>query len=131
MSEKDLESRIREAAYRLWEAEGWPDGRADLHWAAAKEIVALKESYAGTLRRLDDTTRDPAEPTVAFENQGEMPTLTDQGEGQAGPSRTAATESSGVLPLSSRQEIDELEGRNTLQRGIDTAFERLRRKRSG
>jgi hypothetical protein len=92
MSEKDLESRIREEAYRLWEAEGWPDGRADLHWAAAKEIVALKESYAGTLRRLEDTTRDPAEPTVAFENQGEMPTLTDQGEGQAGPRRTAVTE---------------------------------------
>ena len=84
----DADARVREEAYRLWEAEGWPEGRADLHWAAAKEIVALRDSYA-TLKRLEDTTGETAEPSIAFENQGEMPTLTDQGEGQPGPSRAA------------------------------------------
>ena len=130
MSDTDVEASIREEAYRLWEAEGWPDGRADLHWAAAKEIVALKDNFAGTLRRLDDTTRDPAEPTLAFENQGETPTLTDQGDGEAGPGRAAAAESVDILALGSH-EIDTRETRNALRRGINSAVERLKRKRGG
>lgn len=30
------EDRIRERAYRLWEAEGCPDGCADRHWQQAE-----------------------------------------------------------------------------------------------
>jgi Protein of unknown function (DUF2934) len=31
----DKEQRIREAAYRIWEEEGYPDGQADRHWEIA------------------------------------------------------------------------------------------------
>ena len=120
MSVNDTDAQIREEAYRLWEAEGWPVGRADLHWAAAKEIVAIKDSYASTLRRLEDTISDTVEPAIAFENQGEMPTLTDQGEGMAGPSRTAAEDSADILPLTRREEPN---GLSAAGRGIDAAVD--------
>ena len=43
----DLEQRIRERAYHIWEREGRPVGRADAHWHAAKlelstEVQAVK-----------------------------------------------------------------------------------------
>jgi hypothetical protein len=31
----DKEQRIREAAYRIWEEEGYPEGQADRHWEIA------------------------------------------------------------------------------------------------
>ena len=48
-----------------------------------------------------------------------MPTLTDQGEGIAGPSRTAAEDSADILPLTSSRE--EPNDRSALRRGIDAA----------
>jgi hypothetical protein len=33
------EELIRERAYHLWEQEGCPDGRADLHWCMAAEQI--------------------------------------------------------------------------------------------
>ena len=132
MAAEDMEVRIREEAYRLWEAEGWPEGRADLHWAAAKEIIAVKESYASTLQKLKETTRDTAEPSIAFENQGEMSTLTDQGEGQSGPNWTAAKDAAEILPITGRPtgQREELGDRGAVRRGIDAAVDRINRKRS-
>ena len=109
---------------------GRAKGRADLHWAEAKEVLGIRDSYENTLRRLEDTTREPAEPIIAFENQGEMPTLTDQGEGQLGPNRTAAKETAHIYPLSS-SESEELEGPIAVRRGIETAIERDKRERGG
>ena len=40
----DYEQRVREAAYYLWEAEGRPHGRADIHWQMA-EIATVLFSY--------------------------------------------------------------------------------------
>ncbi|MGZ8321568.1 MAG: DUF2934 domain-containing protein [Rhodoplanes sp.] len=40
----DHERRVRERAYRIWEEEGRPDGRADTHWEMARELVAIEES---------------------------------------------------------------------------------------
>ena len=37
--EPDRETRVREAAYFMWESEGRPDGEADRHWAAAEKLV--------------------------------------------------------------------------------------------
>ncbi len=76
----EREHRIRERAHRLWEEEGRPDGRADQHWFAAKEMIAIEESQATTLRPIDDGM--DAEPIEALVNAGEFPTLTDQGEAQ-------------------------------------------------
>jgi hypothetical protein len=33
------EQLIRERAYHLWEQEGCPDGRADMHWCMAAEQI--------------------------------------------------------------------------------------------
>ncbi len=37
--ENDRERRIREHAYRLWEAEGRPEGRHEHHWTQASQEV--------------------------------------------------------------------------------------------
>jgi hypothetical protein len=43
----DLEQRIRERAYYIWEREGHPVGRADAHWHAAKlELSTQVQSVA-------------------------------------------------------------------------------------
>jgi hypothetical protein len=97
------EHRIREEAYRLWEAEGRPAGREEFHWASAKEILALRESHDATLIPLTASTTEVVEPVAAFENQGEMPSLTDQGEAQPGPSWEAAQETADAAPLSTEK----------------------------
>lgn len=96
----DDDERIRKEAHKLWEAEGRPDGRAERHWAEAKEIVALRDSFGSTLRPLAETTDDPVEPAIAFENQADMPGLDDLGDGRNGPSWDAVRENADVPPLS-------------------------------
>ena len=40
----DREHQVRECAYYLWEAEGRPEGRAQIHWQMA-EIATTLFSY--------------------------------------------------------------------------------------
>ena len=88
------EERIRDRAYRLWLEEGQPDGRARDHWELASELIAIEDSQNSTLKPIQSgetgPTGEPVEPILAVENEGEFPTLTDQGEGQAAPRRPAA-----------------------------------------
>jgi hypothetical protein len=35
----DLDERIRERAYHLWEVEGYPEGRAEEYWYRAQELL--------------------------------------------------------------------------------------------
>lgn len=42
-----IEHRVRERAYRIWLDEGMPEGRADLHWEIASELVAGEPPVAG------------------------------------------------------------------------------------
>lgn len=90
----DLEQRIRERAYRIWLEEGRPSGRAEAHWDMARELVAIETSQRDATKEnpatpsRDRTFHDrPVEPMEAVENQGEFPTLTDQGEEQGYPRR--------------------------------------------
>lgn len=93
----DRESRIREVAHRLWEEEGHPHGRAAAHWEMASELVAIAENQKLATKpnplRDDPDARggkgEPVEPLIAVENQGEFPTMTDQGEEQTAPRRRA------------------------------------------
>ncbi|HEX2215687.1 MAG TPA: DUF2934 domain-containing protein [Xanthobacteraceae bacterium] len=90
--ERELQERIRRRAYQLWEAEGRPDGRADVHWDKATELVAIEDNQRLAMEPIpspDDLgpTGEPVEPIEAVENVGEFPTLTDQGEEQTHPSR--------------------------------------------
>lgn len=90
--QKRLEQRIRERAYQLWEQEGRPEGRADVHWDEATELVAIEENMRFATHPVPEPdsfgpSGEPIEPLVAVENQGEFPTITDQGEEQSYPTR--------------------------------------------
>jgi hypothetical protein len=45
MSDTDLQQRIRERAYAIWQAEGCPEGRAAVHWELARRLVEEREEY--------------------------------------------------------------------------------------
>ena len=79
----DLETRIRERAHRIWLAEQCPEGRAAAHWELARMAVALEDTQQQMRKPVQGPT---AEPVDALVNQGEFPTLTDQGE-QLAPGR--------------------------------------------
>lgn len=75
----DREQRIRERAHAIWVAEGCPEGRAKENWEAAEELTAHEENQELATKPVEPDP-NPAEPLEAVENQGEFPTLTDQGE---------------------------------------------------
>jgi hypothetical protein len=109
-SEETLENLIRQRAHHLWESEGRPDGRAEEHWEKARELVAIEQNQMRATKpnpqradvRRDPRTGEPVEPLEAVLNQGEFPTLTDQGEEQTYPSPAVPSPSiaspSGVSP---------------------------------
>jgi Protein of unknown function (DUF2934) len=99
----DTERRIREKAQRLWEEAGRPASGIDAYMDQASELVAIEDNLKDTLRSPGLQPRDaveddpiasdkvlgpegePIEPVLAVENEGEFPTLTDQGEGEQVP----------------------------------------------
>jgi hypothetical protein len=91
--ERDREARIRARARRMWEEEGRPEGRADVHWDKAAELVAIEDNYRLATEKVPSpdelsATGEPIEPIEAVENLGEVPgALTDQGDEQHNPSR--------------------------------------------
>lgn len=75
------QDRIAAKAHELWEAEGRPHGRDQEHWAEAKEIIALHDSAGDALLpRLTGAETPVEEKTIAIDNEGEAPGLTDTGE---------------------------------------------------
>jgi hypothetical protein len=90
----DLKERIQARAHQLWVNEGRPEGRAEAHWDMASELVAIEDNYNSTLlpiskARCIGPTGEPVEPIEALRNQGDFPTLTDQGDRSAGPASHA------------------------------------------
>ncbi len=81
MAGEDDNERIAKKAHELWEAEGHPHGRDREHWDEAKEIIALQDSAASTLLPATTGVDEPVEEsTVALDNEGQAPGLTDTGE---------------------------------------------------
>lgn len=86
MAQGEDEDRVRLRAYKLWLEEGQPEGRADVHWDQARELVAIEESTQDTLlpnpihEYEQNPTTEPIEPRVAIDNMGEFPGLADQGD---------------------------------------------------
>jgi hypothetical protein len=80
----DLEARIRQRAHQMWLDEGSPEGKADSHWELAKMAIALEDAQPQMLKPIETPVSEPIEVWV---NQGEFPTLTDQGE-QSAPGQT-------------------------------------------
>ena len=67
----DLEQRIRELAYHIWEREGRPIGRADTHWHAAKlelttmdQVVAPEASIDVPAKKRGRKAAEKVEPVV-------------------------------------------------------------------
>lgn len=95
----DIEQRIRQRAYELWEEDGRPEGREGEHWERARFLVGIESNPdAGQLPNpiIEDREKGytspppptPVEPIEAIENQGEFPDrFADQGEKTAGPIR--------------------------------------------
>lgn len=46
----DRDHRIRQIAYRLWEEEGYPHGRAEAHWGEATRLLDESETAAAPAR---------------------------------------------------------------------------------
>ncbi|MFG1420557.1 DUF2934 domain-containing protein [Roseixanthobacter liquoris] len=74
------QEKIRQKAYQIWLDEGRPEGREAVHWDMASELVAQEENYLATTRPVREAEAQAEDATIALENQGEFPTLTDQGE---------------------------------------------------
>jgi Protein of unknown function (DUF2934) len=90
--ERQRQERIRVRAYHLWEQDGRPEGRADVYWDQATELVAIEDNQRFATERVPrpdelGPTGEPIEPAEAMENLGEFPTMTDQGEEQTFPQR--------------------------------------------
>jgi DUF2934 family protein len=68
------------SAYRIWLDEGQPEGKAEAHWELARMAIAFEDARPQMLRPIKSET---AEPVDAWLNQGDFPTLTDQGEQHA------------------------------------------------
>jgi hypothetical protein len=99
------ERRVEEKARHLWEEAGKPASGIAAYVEQARELVAIEEHQKDTLlptgaRPKEAVEEDPIasddalgpegepiEPLIAVENEGEFPTLTDQGEGDQVPHR--------------------------------------------
>lgn len=73
---RDLDARIRERAYHIWQQEGRPPGRSQVHWDMARELVAIEESQSLATKpnpMTNGLTRDPitGEPVDVGALQGE------------------------------------------------------------
>jgi hypothetical protein len=97
--------KVEETAHRLWEQAGKPSSGVAAYLDRARELIAIEEHQTDTLRPTGARDKEgveeapiasedaigpegePIEPLQAVENEGEFPTLTDQGEGEQVPHR--------------------------------------------
>jgi hypothetical protein len=90
----DRERRIRQRALDLWREAGQPAAGPEAYEEEAAARIGLEAAPgAGTVPLERSHDRGP-EPLVAVENQGEFPTLTDQGEDNPVPRRAPGRGSS-------------------------------------
>lgn len=80
------ERRIDDRARLLWEEEGRPEGGHESFRDRARELLAIEENPHAATHPADEPEPE-GEPLEAIENQGEFPTLTDQGEETTYPHR--------------------------------------------
>lgn len=87
LPDDELNGRIRGRAEKLWREAGSPATGVEAFLDDARTLLAIEDNpKAGTLpnpiNRPDNIgpEGEPIEPTLAVENEGEFPGLTDQGE---------------------------------------------------
>jgi len=99
----EVEKRVQQRAYEIWEREGRPEGREADHWALAKEEVAIEDNQSQALmpnpsQGGDDTVihPEPVEPLLAADSLGEdVGGPTNQSDEQPLPKKTRARRASG------------------------------------
>lgn len=92
----EVENRVRQRAYEIWQREGCPEGREADHWALAKEEIAIEDNQSQTLvpnpsQGGDDTVvhPEPVEPLLAAESlEEDIGGPTNQSDEQPLPKRT-------------------------------------------
>jgi hypothetical protein len=91
------EQRLKARAKELWKADGAPPGKMDEYIERARELIAIEANSDVAripVKDLPDPEAEPygepVEPLEAIKNQGEFPTLTDQGEEQLFPEEEEA-----------------------------------------
>jgi len=82
--DENLEQRIRERAYEIWENEGRPEGRGDEHWDQARmEYAEARDEQAQTagspgqvsqFGAVSDSNGEPPE-TGGWAGRGEQPAI--------------------------------------------------------
>ncbi|TRO87656.1 DUF2934 domain-containing protein [Glycocaulis profundi] len=86
--DKARAERVRQRAVRLWEDAGRPETGPQAYEGRADELISMEEAPDGGDTPVAPYGGDPGvEPLEAVENQGEFPTLTDQGEDSPVPLR--------------------------------------------
>jgi hypothetical protein len=99
------EQKVARRARALWTEAGKPAAGPDAYVGRARELIAIEENLKDTLKPTGAQTQEnveddpiaspdvigpegePVEPVLAVENEGEFPTLTDEGEGEQVPRR--------------------------------------------
>ncbi|KVN44440.1 hypothetical protein WT12_23315 [Burkholderia territorii] len=62
---QEREAQVRERAYRLWEADGAPEGKADDYWLRAEQLIDAEEGSAASTDGRDDADADDAALSAA------------------------------------------------------------------
>lgn len=99
----DVEKRVQQRAYEIWERDGRPEGRDADHWALAKEEIAIEDNQSLALmpnpsQGADDTVvhPEPVEPLLAAASLGEdVGGPTNQSDEQPLPKKTRTRRASG------------------------------------
>ncbi|MFT4148936.1 MAG: DUF2934 domain-containing protein [Paracoccaceae bacterium] len=80
-----FDRRVQARAQKMWEEAGRPDGGAELFRERARDLLEISENPEAGRMSVAESTRPRINTLVDVENQGEMPGLTDQGDGQLFP----------------------------------------------
>lgn len=88
----NVEERVRQRAYEIWQREGCPEGRSEENWTLAKEEIAIEDNQQEAMEsnpvKKDGkfaSRSEPVEPASSMAIQGDMPGLRDQGDEQPAP----------------------------------------------
>jgi hypothetical protein len=82
----EREQRIRATAYRIWQEEGCPEGRAQEHWNMAAALIAIEENHELARKPTNQNraaAEEPVEPLEALQNVNDVPAPTDPGAGSS------------------------------------------------
>lgn len=88
MQSKDFaafDARVKARAQKMWEEAGRPEGGSARFEERARDLLEISENPEAGRISIEESTRPRINTLVDVENQGEMPGLTDQGDGQLFP----------------------------------------------